>query len=88
MSPNPRRGNAVDVRYMGTNGQALTGTGAYLSADVGRTQALIRLFDSAGFSSIYTGKQSRFGLIGGERAQRVHKNHIHFGRGRIDTVPW
>ena len=71
---------------MGKDGKAIKDKNAYANADIERMSGLIRLFNSAGFSTIYTGEQSKFGLKGGESAQSIHKNHIHFGRGRINTV--
>lgn len=83
-------GNAIDIRYMDTNGKAI-GQGnnwnASEKADVYRMRDLIRLFNNDGFNTTLTGNQSRYGLSPKPTLEGIHKNHIHFANNGASTVP-
>ncbi len=78
-------GNSLDIRYMGSSGQPVEGSSAYLRADVGRMFTLLMAFSSYGYKTVYTGQQSKFGLRPAPKAQAKHRNHIHIARGRVPT---
>ncbi|MEZ5306398.1 MAG: hypothetical protein R2684_04550 [Pyrinomonadaceae bacterium] len=77
------RGNALDIRYMNSDGNAVkAGDSSYSLADVERMKKLIDLFSKSGFNTVFTGYNPKFGLPRPAKNtkgnENVHKNHIHF----------
>ncbi len=75
-----RRGNNIDLRYMGSNGLVLKGDKASQLADVGRTKKILELFrnENADLDSMITGHPARFGLQDlSEKLKSIHRNHLH-----------
>lgn len=76
------RGENVDLRYMGPNGQNIRSATAADSADVARTRFIV-----GGVRQAITSDPGRFGSIPAPPATlRAHRNHIHLipfpGAGR------
>jgi hypothetical protein len=79
-----QQGSCIDLRYVGSNGKDLKGSTAYLNADQERANWLIKAFGKEGFTEIFTGNDTLFGLpdknpksISGR--EEVHNNHLHVG---------
>jgi len=74
------QGNEMDFRYMGENGRPLRGDDAATSADLRRTEFLIRNFRNTGFAESFTGDTDRLGSSpASARTERIHRNHLHIG---------
>lgn len=79
-----RQGSCVDIRYMNSSGQDITGFTAYKDADVERTVWLIKTFGKDGLTKVYTGDDTRFGLFDDspktmDKIEKVHRHHLHVG---------
>ena len=85
-----KRGNNVDIRYMGEDGRTIQSPRAVELADVERTKKLQELFreQNSGLDNVITGNPLRFGWpdIQSQSLKNIHKNHMHFQRNYPRTV--
>jgi RHS repeat-associated protein len=72
------QGRAIDIHYMGVNGEELTGEKAYSIADTCIMNCFMREAENQGFTRNYT-YGNRFNHVG-NRNHSVHKNHLHIGQ--------
>lgn len=71
-------GRHIDIRYVGSEGNFLTGISASAKADVARMKVLFDAFKREGLRSALTGTPKRFGFEPYDPTeQRRHRNHVH-----------
>lgn len=82
----------IDLRYMGSDGRPIQSESAYATADIGRTNFLVKVFQDNSHPYSYTGDDSRFGrpddspnYIDG--AEYVHRHHLHVGLTKPSNKP-
>lgn len=72
------QGRAIDMHYIGANGQELRGNSAYLNADVNIINSFMTHAEDHGFTSNYS-YGNRF-THQGNTNHSVHKDHFHIGQ--------
>ena len=79
-----RNGANLDLRYMGANGNSLTGNTAAANGEPLRNIFIINSFaqQNAGLGAALTGDPARYGLgaLSSEALRLQHQNHMHFQR--------